>query len=83
MKPAIKKLKSCLYSKPIGPSGFFARESFQPTKQVCDHVEMKENWTIAVCADCKAYVNRSQPTKAEVDAAPRKKKTSQKGTERH
>jgi hypothetical protein len=82
MKPAIKKIKSCLYSKSIGPSGFFARESFQPTKQVCDHVDMKENWTIAVCADCKVYVNRNQPPEPEVPATSRKKKTSRKDIER-
>ncbi len=74
MKPALKKLRSCLYSKVIGPTGFFARESFQPTKQVCDHPEMKTNWDLPVCGDCNTYVNRSQPPEPEVaQPAPRRK----------
>lgn len=84
MKPEIKKLKSCLYSKSSGPTGFFARESVQPTKQVCDHPEKKMNWAIAVCADCTVYLNRTMsrelPTPAETPKrrSPRKPKPTTK-----
>ena len=80
MNPAIKKLKTCLYSDSVGPSGFFARESFQPTKLVCGHLDMKKDWTMAVCADCKVYVNRNQPPQPEISVASPKKKISRKGT---
>ena len=76
MKPAIKKLKSCFYSKSSGPSGFFARESVQPTKQVCDHPEKKVNWTVAVCADCTVYINRTSPPEPNVPAESPKERTS-------
>lgn len=78
MKPAIKKLKSCLYSKSIGPSGYFARESVQPTKLVCDHPEKKVDWTVTVCVDCTVYVNRSKTAEPEPPPTTPKRKTPSK-----
>ena len=79
MKPAIKKLKSCIYSKSSGPSGFFARESVQPTKQVCDHPEKKINWTVAMCANCTVYVNRTGPPESEAPPKTPTGKNSKNG----
>jgi hypothetical protein len=70
MKPSIKKLRTCVYSKPIAPSGLFAQEAHQTNKLVCDHPEMKINWTVEVCESCEVYINRNKPPEPE----PAKKK---------
>jgi len=75
MKPSIKKLRTCIYSKPIAPGGLFAQEEHQTNKLVCDHPEMKINWTVEVCGGCKVYVNRNKPPEPE---PARKKRKSRK-----
>jgi hypothetical protein len=71
MKPSIKKLRTCVYSKPVAPSGFFSQDSHQTNKLVCDHPEMKVNWQLEVCAACAVYVNRNKPP----EPPPEPKKT--------
>src|SRR6185503_17022393 len=60
MKPAIKKLKTCTYSKELAPSAaVFGQREQHTNKLVCDHPEMKLNWTEKVCGPCTVYENRN------------------------
>jgi hypothetical protein len=53
MKPAIKKLKTCTYSKDLAPSAaVFGQREQHTNKLVCDHPEMKLNWSEKVCGPC-------------------------------
>jgi hypothetical protein len=80
MKPSIKKLRTCLYSRDLVATGFFGQADQHSNKLVCDHPEMKINWTEKVCGPCQVYVNRNasieirtaagrQPTPPESPAA--------------
>jgi hypothetical protein len=68
MKPHIKKLRTCLYSKDLAATGFFGQAEPHTNKLVCDHPEMKVNWTEKVCSPCQAYVNRN--ASIEIPSAP-------------
>jgi hypothetical protein len=68
MKPSIKKLRTCVYSKPVAPSGLFSQDSHQTNKLACDHPEMKVNWQVEVCAACTVYVNRNKLAEPPSDA---------------
>ncbi len=70
MKPSIKKLRTCVYSKPVALSGLFSQESHQTNKLVCDHPQMKINWQLETCVPCTVYINRNQPP----EAPPKRKK---------
>ena len=60
MKPAIKKLKTCTYSKDLAPSATaFGQREQHTNKLVCDHPEMKLNWSEKVCGPCTVYENRN------------------------
>jgi hypothetical protein len=60
MKPAIKKLKTCTYSKDLAPSAaLFGQREQHTNKLVCDHPEMKVNWSEKVCGPCTVYENRN------------------------
>lgn len=59
MKPAIKKLRTCVYSTDLVAASFFGQADQHTNKLVCDHPEMKIGWSEKVCGDCKAYVNRN------------------------
>jgi hypothetical protein len=60
MKPAIKKLRTCTYSKDLVPSAaVFGQREQHTNKLVCDHPEMKLNWTEKVCGPCTVYENRN------------------------
>ena len=87
MKPAIKKLKTCAYSKDLVASAALFRQSEPHTnKLTCDHPEMKLNWSEKVCGPCTVYTNRNAelvvpppqppqpvpPTKAATPAPPKK-----------
>ena len=74
MKLNIKRLRTCAYSKPLVASGFIGQPNAHTNKLVCDHHEMKVDWTEAVCASCKVYVNRNKPSETE----PAKKKAARK-----
>jgi hypothetical protein len=67
MKSSVKKLRTCVYSKPVAPSGLFSQESHQTNKLVCDHPEMKVNWQLERCTGCTVYVNRNQPPEPPPD----------------
>ena len=80
MKPAIKKLKTCTYSKDLVPSAAaFGQREQHTNKLVCDHPEMKLNWSEKVCGPCTAYENRnadlvvpvSQPSQPIVESPAR------------
>jgi hypothetical protein len=58
MKPQIKKLRTCAYSKDAAAS-FFGQPEQHTNKLVCDHPVMKINWTEKVCGPCRVYVNRN------------------------
>jgi hypothetical protein len=78
MKPSLKKLKTCLYAKSSGPTGFFARESHQPAKLSCDHPQMKVEWKESVCIDCGVYVNKNKPPEPEPAPETKKKRATRK-----
>jgi hypothetical protein len=78
MKPSVKKLRNCVYSKPIAPRVFFGQETHQTNKLVCDHSEMKINWTVEVCGDCTVYINRNKPPEPEPATPPNKKPRGRK-----
>jgi len=60
MKPAIKKLKTCTYSKDLASSAAaFGQREPHTNKLVCDHPEMKLNWNEKVCGPCRVYENRN------------------------
>jgi hypothetical protein len=59
MKPHIKKLRTCTYSKEIAASSFFGQREQHTNKLVCDHPEMKINWTEKACGPCQVYLNRN------------------------
>ena len=80
MKPSIKKLRTCLYTRDLVAPGFFGQADQHSNKLVCDHPEMKINWNEKVCGPCQVYVNRNasieirtaagrQPTPPESPAA--------------
>src|SRR5688572_6051852 len=78
MKPAIKKLKTCTYSKDLAPSAAaFGQREQHTNKLVCDHPEMKLNWTEKVCGPCAVYENRNAelvvPTPQPPQPAPEPK----------
>jgi len=70
MKPAIKRLRTCTFSKAI-VADFFGKERAHTHKLGCDHPEKKIDWTLEICSSCDAYVNRNKPVEPE----PAKKKT--------
>lgn len=76
MKPSIKKLRTCIYSKPVASIGLFSQDSHQTNKLACDHPEKKVNWQLDVCAACDAYVNRNKPLEPPTST----KKTSERKT---
>ena len=60
MKPAIKKLRTCTYSKDLVSSpAIFGQREQHTNKLVCDHPEMKVNWNEKVCGPCTVYENRN------------------------
>jgi hypothetical protein len=60
MKPAIKKLRTCTYSKDRVPSAaIFGTREQHTNKLVCDHPEMKLDWNEKVCGPCTVYQNRN------------------------
>ncbi len=73
MKPSLKKLKTCVYTKISAPTGFFARESHQPPKLSCDHPQMKVGWEESVCLDCNVYVSKNNPPELEPASEPKKR----------
>ena len=71
MKPAIKKLKTCTYSKDLAPSAaVFGQREQHTNKLVCDHPEMKLNWSEKVCGPCTAYENRNAELVVPVPQPP-------------
>ncbi|HEX2521083.1 MAG TPA: hypothetical protein VHP35_03095 [Terriglobia bacterium] len=70
MKPSIKKLRTCLYSRDLVAIGFFGQADQHSNKLVCDHPEMKINWTEKVCGPCQVYVNRNASIEIRSAAAP-------------
>lgn len=87
MKPAIKKLRTCTYSRDLVTSAAaFGQRDQHTNKLVCDHPQMKLNWNEKVCGPCTAYENRNaelvvpvpqpaqlapEPAKTAVPAAPK------------
>jgi len=60
MKPAIKKLRTCTYSKERVPSAtIFGQREQHTNKLVCDHPEMKRDWNEKACGPCTVYQNRN------------------------
>ncbi|MEW5976741.1 MAG: hypothetical protein AB1898_13140 [Acidobacteriota bacterium] len=79
MKVSVKRLRNCLYSRPLVQAGGFTQASPQTNKNICDHPEMKLNWTVEACGPCKVYVNRNKPPEPEPKAsAPEKKRAPRK-----
>jgi hypothetical protein len=74
MKPAIKKLKTCQFSKPM-VADFFGKENAHTHRLTCDHPEKKIDWELAVCESCDVYVNRNKPAEPE---SPKKKTRGRK-----
>jgi len=71
MKPAIKKLKTCTYSKDLAPSAIlFGQREQHTNKLVCDHPEMKLNWSEKVCGPCTVYENRNAELVVPVPQPP-------------
>ena len=71
MKPAIKKLKTCTYSKDLAPSAaVFGQREQHTNKLVCDHPEMKLNWSEKVCGPCTVYENRNAELVVPVPQPP-------------
>jgi hypothetical protein len=71
MKPAIKKLKTCTYSKDLAPSATaFGQREQHTNKLVCDHPEMKLNWSEKVCGPCMVYENRNAELVVPVPQPP-------------
>src|SRR6185503_10504995 len=71
MKPAIKKLKTCTYSKDLVPSAAaFGQREQHTNKLVCDHPEMKLNWSEKVCGPCTVYENRNAELVVPVPQPP-------------
>jgi hypothetical protein len=65
MKTSIKRLRTCNYSTAVAPEGFLRQKAQQTNKLICDHPEMKIDWTLDACETCKVYVNRNQPAAPE------------------
>ena len=60
MKPAIKKLKTCTFSKDlVSSAALFGQHEPHTNKLMCDHPEMKLNWSEKVCGPCTVYQNRN------------------------
>lgn len=59
MKASIKKLRSCAFNKAVAPSGFTGQSIAHTNKLVCDHPEMKKDWTEKSCEKCESYRNRN------------------------
>jgi hypothetical protein len=59
MNSLIKKLKSCRFSKASDPPR--RDEPFHDTRHHCDHPQMKIDWRIEKCGDCKVYEPISKP----------------------
>ncbi len=71
MKPAIKKLKTCTYSKDRASSAAaFGQREPHTNKLVCDHAAMKLNWNEKVCGPCTVYENRNAELVAPVPQPP-------------
>ena len=71
MKPAIKKLKTCTYSKDLAPTAaVFGQREQHTNKLVCDQPEMKLNWSENVCGPCTAYENRNAELVVPVPQPP-------------
>jgi hypothetical protein len=70
MKASIKKLRTCVYSRDLVATGFFGQAEQHSNKLVCDHPEMKINWTEKVCGPCQVYVNRNASIEIRSAAAP-------------
>jgi hypothetical protein len=62
----------------MAPRVFFGQETHQTNKLVCDHPEMKINWTVEVCGDCTVYINRNKPPEPEPATPPNKKPRGRK-----
>jgi|WetSurMetagenome_2_1015567.scaffolds.fasta_scaffold607522_1 hypothetical protein len=59
MKAGIKKLRTCAFTKAVAPSGFMRQSAQLTHKLICDHPEMKKEWTEKKCESCTAYLNRN------------------------
>lgn len=78
MKPGLKKLRSCTFSKEMVTKDFFSRHDQYNRKLVCDHPKIRENWTEPVCINCLSYLNRNKPTEPEPKTPTRNKKKPSK-----
>ncbi len=70
MKIGIKKLRTCAFTKAAAPSGFSGQAIQFTNKLVCDHPEMKTDWTEKKCEPCTVYVNRNLPPEPAPPPAP-------------
>ncbi len=68
MKAGLKKLRSCTFSKERVSKGFFSPHKQYNHRLVCDHPDMRENWSEKVCVDCSSYLNRNHPAETESKA---------------
>ena len=59
MKAAIKKLRTCSFSKEASSTSFMGKPVQHTNKLVCDHPEKKTGWTLPTCEKCQAYQNRN------------------------
>jgi len=79
MKPSIKRLRTCVYSKPVAPTDFLAKDSHQTNKLACDHPQMKIDWQLETCTNCAVYVNRNKPPEPPSDAKKGRRKKTKAG----
>ena len=60
MKAGLKKLRTCAFSKARASREFFSTQTQYNRRLVCDHPEMKKDWSEETCVDCSSYRNRNR-----------------------
>jgi hypothetical protein len=70
MKAAIKKLRTCTFSREASSTSFMGKPVQHTNKLVCDHPEKKAGWALPTCEKCEIYQNRNLPPVPEPAPAP-------------